>query len=266
MISQLMKYFDRCYLMYTAQNLRNEYKFSGPEIAEICDMCHCMVYDINMKNVLKQIKRKAHDILNSQKTGAPKPVNSEAQFIELMKTCLQSFFVRINFDERPIYLYRVGNNEQENNQLQNFRGIGTLHNQYLKSILSNSGVDSGNISDNYFLIVEVSIAFKKKKKKKIFFKDADEFIRILAEQAQKDLNCEKDTNCWLRFKNYFPRRKGEKNMNQYSTFGKGTLKQVGEFIENSQKMYETIVERISEIKVVDGMQSLASTYVNLPTQ
>lgn len=49
-------------------------------------------------------------------------------------------------------------------------------------------------------------------------------------------------------------------MDKHYTFGEGTMKQVGDFIMNSQKMYEKIVERMSEIKVVDGMQSLASTY------
>lgn len=143
-----------------------------------------MVYDINMKNVIKHLSRKAMSKINDEVPGR---LNEEElqwkRFALLMKSCFNSFFVRINFKERPIYLYRYGDKTVEDIAGKSLRNLGTFHNQYLKKLIFHSGVDSGVVDQNYFLIVEVSLAFKKKKRKKVFFKDSEEFIQILMDQA-----------------------------------------------------------------------------------
>ena len=174
-------------------------------------MCHCMVYDINLKNVLRQMKRNIQNSLSTGKNQSDvSEVNRNNQFVDLMKSCMKTFFRRINFDDRSIYLYKIGGSGiiDNDSKAENDDGFTyNNYNQYLKTLLAQFTKENENLTDNYFLMVEVSIQFKNKRKK-TYFRDSDEFVELLMQQAIEE-DPKVDLNCWLKFKNYFPRRKGE---------------------------------------------------------
>jgi hypothetical protein len=105
--------------------------------------------------------------------------------------------------------------------------------------------------------------FRKKKNKKYYFKNTRDFHRILIEKSIENKDNTKSMNCWLRFKNFFPRRKADKRAYSYSCYKQKKLGEIIDFISNSGAMFDSITDKISEIRVVEAFQSLCSTYVSL---
>jgi hypothetical protein len=76
-------------------------------------MCHCQVYDVNMKSVLNLIRRKMTADLSNGNSPFAKDQILYTKFAELFKICLNTFFIETNFEEKPLYLYKLGDSQNE---------------------------------------------------------------------------------------------------------------------------------------------------------
>lgn len=225
-----------------------KYVFSAEEINQMIKLCHCKVFDINLKKVILHLK-------TYLETRDRLPGLFFNHFSVIIGNFFEYFFKRANFNQKPLYLYR---NSLESN-VEN--GICSLHqyNGFMKNLLVSSKKDSFVHSNNYFLVVEASFVLKKRNKRKIYFKNSQDFQMILIKTALEDWKS--IPSCWLRFKNYFPRRKGDKKMENYSCFRMKSIDEVTEFITNSGDMFERINEKLSEIRVKEAFESLCANYV-----
>ena len=252
-ISQTTKYFNRMFLYNSSTKFRTGYHFSASEIQKMISLSHCMVYDISLKQVTAHIRN-----YFKLKQAQAFPALFRTNFNTIMCNFFEHFFRRINFKDRGIFLYKHSTDTTPSN----LSSINQ-YNHYLRHMLNGSKQDSFKLSMSYFLMVETCMMFKRKKNRKISFRNAQEFHRILIEKSLEDMGRQEGgSNCWLRFKNYFPRRKGDGKLDTYSCYKLKNLEMIRDFISNSGNLFNSITTKLSEIKVLESFQSLTSTYVS----